>query len=479
MDNTSPLHHITHCACQSCIAHNQAELNNLLAAVTASQVGTPTAYAGLTLAGILATTSHGSGDRTTSAIWDTLIEITWVDGTGKVHVSKPQDPEFKGMVGGIGVYGIMTEFLMQMTPPSYTTLITVRKSDKNMMQEINSLLQITPHILIFWRPDISSFKAYMLKPADKGAKIEMNATATLLPSIAGREKGAKAFALMSSTLQDDSDALNFLCPLQTEASLSSSWASVNGEGKWNVTGPTNNMQASECDDHCNWNDNEVFYGTAQDVEFTAEFDQLESWINDVKKVFKEDLFENGKTKYRCMGPGYLWIRFGAGYDGYTATNAGMKRPVFLQSTWLRSRAVPTYPMRYQFVVDLLEQLTLCKYKARPHWGKNHERTFTYPKCSVRAMYPKFNELLKLQSAHDPAKMFEPRLFKKVANNESFVPSPRCTLWQHCYCEADIHCPVGFKCVPANAFPEYKVCKAPMKDEPNTLLPKIFATMAGN
>ena len=63
-----------------------------------------------------------------------------------------------------------------------------------------------------------------------------------------------------------------------------------------VTGPTNNMQASECDDHCNWNDNEVFYGTAQDVEFTAEFDQLESWINDVKKVFKEDLFENGKTK---------------------------------------------------------------------------------------------------------------------------------------------------------------------------------------
>ncbi len=61
-----------------------------------------------------------------------------------------------------------------------------------------------------------------------------------------------------------------------------------------------------------------------------------------------------------MGPGYLWIRFGAGYDGYTATNAGLKRPVFLQSTWLRSRAVPNYPIRYQFVIDLLEQLTLCK-----------------------------------------------------------------------------------------------------------------------
>lgn len=56
------------------------------------------------------------------------------------------------------------------------------------------------------------------------------------------------------------------------------------------------MQASECDDQCTWNDNEVFYSTAQDVEFTAEFGPLEEWINDVKKVFKEDLCKSGKTK---------------------------------------------------------------------------------------------------------------------------------------------------------------------------------------
>lgn len=50
-----------------------------------------------------------------------------------------------------------------------------------------------------------------------------------------------------------------------------------------------------------------------------------------------------------------------------ATNAGLKRPVYLQSTWLRSRAAPKYPIRYQYVVDLIEELTLCKYHARPHW----------------------------------------------------------------------------------------------------------------
>jgi hypothetical protein len=35
------------------------------------------------------------------------------------------------------------------------------------------LLQITPHILIFWRPDVSSFVAYMLKPAAKGTKVSV------------------------------------------------------------------------------------------------------------------------------------------------------------------------------------------------------------------------------------------------------------------------------------------------------------------
>lgn len=114
----------------------------LLLLLSPAQIGTPTAYGGLTLAGVLATTAHGSGDRTISGIWDTLLEITWVDGTGKVHVSKPDDPEFRGMNGGLGVYGVMTEFLMQMTPPRGAELITVRKSDKDMFKTINELLKV-------------------------------------------------------------------------------------------------------------------------------------------------------------------------------------------------------------------------------------------------------------------------------------------------------------------------------------------------
>lgn len=74
--------------------------------------------------------------------------------------------------------------------------------------------QITPHILIFWRPDISSFVAYMLKPAAKDAKVARNVTMTLLPNVKGVLKGAEAFKLMSTELDDDSDAFDFLCPQQ-------------------------------------------------------------------------------------------------------------------------------------------------------------------------------------------------------------------------------------------------------------------------
>lgn len=58
-------------------------------------------------------------------------------------------------------------------------------------------------------------------------------------------------------------------------------------------------------------------------------------------------------------------------------------------------------------------------------GKNFARTFTHPKCNLRAKYPKFDKLLTLQAKYDPQKMFESELFSKVANKESFSYTPGC------------------------------------------------------
>jgi hypothetical protein len=55
----------------------------------------------------------------------------------------------------------------------------------------------------------------------------------------------------------------------------------------------------------------------------------------------------------------------------------------------------------------------CRYNARPHWGKNFDRTFTHPKCPIRPKYPGFARQLAAQKRYDPAGMYQPALFAKV------------------------------------------------------------------
>jgi FAD/FMN-containing dehydrogenase len=57
-------------------------------------------------------------------------------------VSKKGDPEFAAFNGGLGVFGVMTELLLQLTPPTVTQLITVVKNDTAMMEDINKLLKV-------------------------------------------------------------------------------------------------------------------------------------------------------------------------------------------------------------------------------------------------------------------------------------------------------------------------------------------------
>lgn len=80
----------------------------------------------------------------------------------------------------------------------------------------------------------------------------------------------------------------------------------------------------------------------------------------MKAIFEKDLFRNGTRKERCQGAGYIWLRFGQGTDDILSMTAGLKRPVYLQSTWLRNTDVWQYPLRYGYVPELIELMTLCK-----------------------------------------------------------------------------------------------------------------------
>lgn len=75
---------------------------------------------------------------------------------------------------------------------------------------------------------------------------------------------------------------------------------------------------------------------------------------------------------------------------------------------------------------MLCRAVLCiRYKGRPHWGKNFDRTFLHPKCPVAPMYPKFNNLVALSKKYDPAGMFKPRLFDLMAAKGGYELFPHC------------------------------------------------------
>jgi hypothetical protein len=458
--------------------HNHAPLNStgmtlndyMQAATDANmsvQVGSTPVYGNLTIGGILTTSAHGSGDRTISALADTVKEIIWIDGMGAVRRSARDSDEGRAIAGGLGLTGIVTELVLQLTPPTHTQLITrYLSSDANMLEDLEMMLKVSPHILVFWRPDQGLYSAFLVRPVDTSVPTDGDPYMTLLPNFAGRVSQAKAFKFFQEDIFNDLYPLPEMqyqvsCPTVAYNSVVKTWASsADGSPVLDVVGRTNRMQVCECGQDCPWN-SPVYNGTAEDVELTMEYEHLPRWLDDMRAVIHRDLKEDGEQPGRCMGPGYIWLRFGRGTDDNIATMTGMKRPVFVQSTWLKSRSAPQFAQRYGFVLDLLELVTLCKYQGRPHWGKNHDRTFLHPDCPIKALYPNFDKQLAAAAKFDPLGMFEPGLWTKLkgeAKEAPIAPFPRCALSRKCFCSEDEHCAEGHACVPSVALPEFKVCK---------------------
>lgn len=189
---------------------------------------------------------------------DWIVDLTWVDATGAVHVSKKGSLEANAHCGGLGLLGSITEFTLQMTPLSTTLLSTwYLHEDTDLAADIDKMLavglrfleipesrargfrkhagggeagglggvgrrrprirrmegcarsagagvwrlrghacvhkaltlpnpgptraQITPHLVVMWRPDIGRYTGHMQRPAPEGATVIKDATSNVIP----------------------------------------------------------------------------------------------------------------------------------------------------------------------------------------------------------------------------------------------------------------------------------------------------------
>jgi hypothetical protein len=159
-----------------------------------------------------------------------------------------------------------------------------------------------------------------------------------------------------------------------------------------------------------------------------------------------------------MSIGHYLLRFGKASDDYIAPFGGMKDPVMVELSLIRNRNLPNLQAKFAWVLDTVEQLTLCKYKGRPHFGKSFDRTYTNPDCPVRDNLPAFDQVLALMAQYDPDKVLKPPLAALMQARAAAPLYPRCALAKQCYCTEDVHCGADHFCAPSKAFPQYRACR---------------------
>ncbi|KAI8477082.1 MAG: hypothetical protein J3K34DRAFT_399332 [Monoraphidium minutum] len=420
--------------------------------------GAISSYAELSIAGVLTTGGHGTGHNVSCNMADATINITWVDVEGTVHTSARHSPEGHALSGGVGMMGIITEVGVQMTPPTLTKAISKTfLKDTNLPADIDGYLKNTPYVAIVWRPDLKKYSAFQMFATDK---LDLGSTWALVPPVPSAF--ISLIELFYLPWQGDyndmllSKILNPLnCLTQAATIFLQTWAGLGLIPQPISAGSTNKVMGGGCLPTCPWEQ-----GLAvDDVAFMVDRSQLPALIDDIKKIVTIDLQESGRALDRCISSGHFLIRFGKDSQDYAGPMGGLKEPVSIELAILRSKALPGVHAKFSFVQEVFEQLTLCKYKGRPHWGKNFDRTFTSPDCPVRDNVWQMDKMLAIASKYDPEGVMTPPLMSKVIDRTPYSHSPRCALSKQCYCLDDSHCGEGHACVPSAAFPEFRVCRA--------------------
>lgn len=459
-------------------------------------------YGDLTLGGTLATGAHGLGGRSNANMADIVRAITFVDGTGNITRVSRNSNVGRGLVGGLGMLGVITEVTLQLKPGSGKTRSWSPglRSDANFAQELLQLWEKYSHISVYWRPDLKQYKATVVEGVPLSSPLHPPPVNASLPPTGGlfhpqSESTVSTAGQLIAALHSDKDSTGLFCRafgsfLFNSESFGWVYGYKQGAGGAitpftadNGTGFTNDMQTSECDipgsppgsGSCFYNPavweriwaKEKAAGSSrltpsislEEIEFALEATSLPSFIADFKLMAA-----NMKTDVPggCWPGGMMVLRTGFRTRDHISPQTGsaaervmwVELGVFRPNVPLNAQQQslkPRQQKRGAAVQQYFEQLLVCKYKARPHWGKGWSRVFTSTACPIKDLYPASNwaTQLSLQQQYDPAKLFETQLLSSVLMGGAANPGgAACTSEMSCYCNADEDCGAAGLCCKA-------------------------------
>ena len=107
------------------------------------------------------------------------------------------------------------------------------------------------------------------------------------------------------------------------------------------------------------------------------------------------------------------------------------------------------------VYDEIMQLSLDRYNARPHWGKNENPSFHQIGA---AQYPRWGDFIELKSSMDPSGLFDNKLWDQMSGDAPIQRYPGCALSRDCICAVDSDCGTGYRCDQGSYYEGARVCR---------------------
>ncbi len=412
------------------------ELSTALAAQGLA-IETMADYTGVSMAGAIATSAHGSSLRIPTSMASMVDAMTVVDGAGQVVTLTGQ--ELRTAAAHVGWLGVVVELRLRVVPQFKLRYGDKIVNDRDLEATAESLVRGHDYGRIHWFPE---HRRYVLDYFDRVPLTTRGDAYSNAWTASGML--AKVVGHLASRLVNDTPTNDVQCAI---SAVRSSWWIANYAGAPAFSAPvgfSEKMLGGTCAPGvCAWEGDVP--QKARSVEVAFPLAHFASWAKDVRQILARS-----RACFPLFG---IYLRFSKGTD--VALDMAEGADTVLFEIHVLESVSPDKIEMSSAVYDEIQQMTVAKYNGRPHWGKNDMALFSG--VGPRA-YPRWSEFAALRKKLDPTGLFVNDFWHSAAEGAQATHTPLCAIDRTCICEADSDCGDGLACVAGSFFESARVCR---------------------
>lgn len=394
-------------------------------------------YTGITIAGAIATSAHGSSLRTPASMAAAVAQMTLVDGSGSVVTLSGDDARTAAAHGGW--LGVVVELQLRVVPQFKLRYGDAILNDRDLEATAESRVRAHDYGRIHWFPEHGRYVLDYFDRMPVTARGEAYNNAWTANGML-----AKVVGNLPSRLVNNSPTNDVQC---TISAVRSSWWIANyarGPVIGAPVGFSHKMLGGTCaPGTCAWEGRVP--QKVRSIEIAFPLAHLRDWMKDVRQVLARS-----RACFPLFG---IYLRFSKASD--VALDMAEGADTVLFEIHVLEAVSPDKIEMSSATYDEIQQMTISKYNGRPHWGKNETPAFVG--VGPRA-YPRFAEFEALREELDPAGLFVNDMWRSTAEGMPVEHTPLCAIDRTCFCEADSDCGRGLQCVPGFFFDAARVCR---------------------